>query len=148
APVAVIAALFNHGGTFVKKFRWEFLLLLLLLLLCLLPTAGVFRWSFRWLPFFHLVLALCAAEALHELAQDRHSIFARPGTIAFVLLAILAITLSIFHLGGKYAFPLTWIFLAIAAAWMAVEIFFGRDAALRRPGQRSALSLPQTWMPA
>ena len=35
-------------------------------LLCMTPTAGLFRWSFRWLPFFHLVLAICAAEALRQ----------------------------------------------------------------------------------
>jgi hypothetical protein len=130
APVAVIAALFNHGRAFVKKLRWEFLLLLLLLLLCLLPTAGVFRWSFRWLPFFHLVLALCAAEALRQIPRS-----ATAATTALVLVAFIAVTMSIFHLGGKYAFPLTWIFLALAAVWALSEFFMRND-------------LLRDWMPA
>ena len=32
----------------------------------MLPSANVFRWSFRWLPLLHLVLALVAAEALAQ----------------------------------------------------------------------------------
>jgi len=37
-----------------RKIRWELGLLLLVLAISMLPSAGVFRWSFRWLPFFHL----------------------------------------------------------------------------------------------
>ena len=48
----------------------------------MVPTAGVFRWSFRWLPLFHLVLALCTAEALTSFSQKQRR-FA-----AFLLLAI------------------------------------------------------------
>lgn len=127
APVAVIAALFNHGRAFFKKLRWEFLLLLLVLLLCLLPTAGVFRWSFRWLPFFHLVLALCAAEALRQI--PRSAPLRGAATTALVLVAAFAVAMSILHLGGKYAFPFTWIFLAIAAVW-AMSEFFVRNESL------------------
>jgi hypothetical protein len=130
APVAVMAALFNCGRAFIKQIGWELLLLLIVLLLCMLPTAGVFRWSFRWLPLFHLVLALCAAEALRHLGKDRPVLFARPGIVAFGLVAIAAITISIFHVGGDYAFPLTWIFLAIAAVW-ALSEFFVRNELLR-----------------
>ena len=54
----------------VRQIKWELILLLIVLLLCMTPTAGLFRWSFRWLPFFHLVLAICAAEAL-RLSQGR-----------------------------------------------------------------------------
>src|SRR4029453_11311632 len=54
----------------------------------LLPTAGVFRWSFRWLPLVHVVLALCAAESLRLF--DRSSVrFAGswlPATLTFVAL--------------------------------------------------------------
>ncbi|HEX6099038.1 MAG TPA: hypothetical protein VF432_22185 [Thermoanaerobaculia bacterium] len=44
----------------------ELILALLLLVLMLLPSAGPFRWSFRWLPLFHLVLAILGAIALEE----------------------------------------------------------------------------------
>ena len=65
APAALIAGLAWRGRQLVRQIKWELVLLLLVLLLCMIPTAGLFRWSFRWLPFFHLVLAICAAEALH-----------------------------------------------------------------------------------
>src|SRR5437899_2390455 len=66
SPIALIAGVINRGRPFLRKVRWELLLLFLVLLLSMLPSAGVFRWSFRWLPFFHLILALCAAEALQS----------------------------------------------------------------------------------
>ena len=144
APVAVIAALINRGRTFVRQVRWELLLLLLLLLLSMLPTAGVFRWSFRWLPFFHLVLAICAAEALIILRESNgaESSLRRPGStppattiFALALIGIIAIAMSILHVGGAHAFPLTWIFLVLAALWAFSE-FALRDSKLR------------DWMPA
>ncbi len=64
APAALIAGFLGRGRVLVRQIRWEVVLLLLVLLLCTIPTAGLFRWSFRWLPFFHLVLAICAAEVL------------------------------------------------------------------------------------
>ena len=64
APTALIAGLAWRGRVLVRQIKWELVLLLLVLLLSMIPTAGLFRWSFRWLPFFHLVLAICAAEAL------------------------------------------------------------------------------------
>jgi hypothetical protein len=122
APIAVVAALFNRGQTFVRKIRWELLLLLFVLLLAMLPSAGVFRWSFRWLPFFHLILALCAAEALRE-RESR-------GVIALLLVGVIAITMSILHTSGDYAFPLTWVLLTLVAIW-AVADFWLRDSELR-----------------
>lgn len=120
---ALIAALIGRGRTFIKQFKWEFALLFIVLAFAMLPTVGVFRWSFRWLPFFHLILALCAADALRDFVQDRPSFFARSGTIAFMLVALTTIAMSILNAGGRYAFPLTWLFLGIAALWAAVETF-------------------------
>jgi hypothetical protein len=96
----------------------------------MLPSAGVFRWSFRWLPFFHLILALCAAAALHHLGQGpRHwlwrEVIALPGVIAFVLVASTAITMSILHTDGPNAFALTWIFLGFSLLWAFSELFSG-----------------------
>ena len=48
-----------------RAVRWELGLLgRRVALLCVLPSPGVFRWSFRWLPLFHLVLALAGGRAL------------------------------------------------------------------------------------
>src|SRR6266705_2211938 len=103
APVALIVGFIWRGRTVARQIKWELLLLVLVLLLSMLPTAGLFRWSFRWLPFFHLVLAICAAEVLRL----------RPGSptpaAAFLALVVFIIALSILSTGGSYMLPLTWI---------------------------------------
>jgi hypothetical protein len=64
-PVAALGAalLFRPVGLF-RKLRWEILLLGVCVLIVTLPSIGQFRWSFRWLPLFHLVLALTGAAAV------------------------------------------------------------------------------------
>jgi len=148
---ALLAGLWTESSRLFRKLRWELGLLLLVSLLAMLPTAGVFRWSFRWLPFFHLILALCAAEALRHLTslERPRRFFPRPGLFAFVLVLLIAIIMAILRAGGSHAFPLTWILLGLAAIWALSE--FGRGAAPRRPGQPRKLSglfLPQERMAA
>ena len=140
APVALIAGLIGRGRALIRQIRWELLLLVLVLLLCMLPTAGVFRWSFRWLPFFHLILALCAAEALNNFTAEEAeraeipkrfsaaSALKPPGLIGFGLVALIAIAMSILRTNGECAFPLTWIFLALAALWALSELFVGNQS--------------------
>jgi len=139
--MALLAGLIGCGRELVRQIKWKLPLLLLVLLLAMLPTAGVFRWSFRWLPFFHLILGLCAAEALRSLqdslkpgSSDLASRFVRlasnPGALAFVFLVLTAVTMSILRVGDSYAFPLTWIFLGLAALWYFTDVFF-RNAKVR-----------------
>jgi hypothetical protein len=127
----LIGGLIGRGRELVKEMKWELSLLAVVLLLAVLPTAGVFRWSFRWLPFFHLVLAICAAEALQTLRGAGPSLrwprSTTPATTALVLVVLTAITMSIFRTGGSYAFPLTWIFLGLAGLWCFLEYFL-RDS--------------------
>ncbi len=127
APVALIVVFVRHARIFIRHAKWELLLLLLVLLLAMLPSAGLFRWSFRWLPFFHLVLAICAAQALQMLFRERSR---RPGppvpAATVLLLAVVTIAMSILGTNGHYAFPLTWIFLELAVMWVLLE-FFLRD---------------------
>jgi hypothetical protein len=96
APAAIVAGLVWRGRPLVRRIKWELILLFVVLALCMTPTAGLFRWSFRWLPFFHLILAICAAEAL----QARLPLIIAPMT------------------------------------------------ALRRPGHRGVMTLPQGWLPS
>ena len=70
-PVALLAGLFVLGRNLLRRIGWDLALLVIAMILCLLPTAGVFRWSFRWLPLVHVTLALCAAESLQLLGQSR-----------------------------------------------------------------------------
>src|SRR4051812_2268759 len=60
-PIALLGGLVLRGRVLIRRVAWDLGLLVIALVLCMLPTAGVFRWSFRWLPLVHLVLALCAA---------------------------------------------------------------------------------------
>src|SRR5882724_4642708 len=130
APAALIAGLIGRGRALVRQLRWEFLLLLLVLLLSMSPSPGMFRWSFRWLPFFHLILALCAAEALESgmgfqpMVTGKMPVPLRnPGLIALALVALTAIAMSVFHVEGRYGFPLTWIFLTLAAVWAIADFW-------------------------
>jgi hypothetical protein len=121
APLALITGFIWRGRTLIPRIRWELILLLVVLLLCMIPTAGLFRWSFRWLPFFHLILAICAAEALRSFQDSRRPGSATPATAALALVILTAIAISIFHTGGKYAFPLVWIFVGLGALWFLLE---------------------------
>jgi hypothetical protein len=116
APTALIAGFLWRGHTVVRQIKWELILLLLVLVLCMIPTAGLFRWSFRWLPFFHLVLAICAAEVLQTIPCP-----AVAATTAVGLVVLTAIAILIFCASGRYAFSLVWIFIALAAAWCFSE---------------------------
>ena len=122
APAALIAGFIWRGRMLIARLKWELILLLVVLLLSMLPTAGLFRWSFRWLPFFHLVLAICAAEILH--IRPGSPI---PATAALGLTVLTAIAILILHTAGSYAFPLTWIFLGLAAIWICLELLL-RDS--------------------
>jgi len=118
AAAALIGGFVWRGRTLVRKIKWELVLLVLVLLLSMIPTAGLFRWSFRWLPFFHLILAVCAAEVLQMTPRSTTT-----GIAALALVILTAIAMSILRTGGSYAFPLTWIFLGLATIWSLSEFF-------------------------
>ncbi len=126
-PVALLAGLLNGGRDFVRRIGWDLALLLCLLALSMLPSAGVFRWSFRWLPLIHLVLALGAAEALQLVPSVRR--FRRPGVIGLLLVTGTSLAMLAGGLGGPFAFPLTWIVLGISALWALAEFLPGADRA-------------------
>jgi hypothetical protein len=128
APAALIAGFLWRGRIVVSQIKWELVLLLVVLLLCMIPTAGLFRWSFRWLPFFHLVLAICAAEAL-QMAS-------RPPTMATTTLGLVvltAIAMFVLRATGSYAFPLTWVLLGLAGIWWLATVWL-RDSEFQKWG--------------
>jgi hypothetical protein len=130
APAVLIAGFIWRGRIVVRELKWELILLLLVLVLCMVPTAGLFRWSFRWLPFFHLVLAICAAEVLQT---NSRSAAAAASSLALVVLT--AIAMLMLGVGGAYVFPLTWILIGLAPVWSLLE-FLLHDSRFR------------PWMPA
>ena len=125
APTALIAGFLWRPRLIVRQLKWELLLLLIALLLAILPTAGLFRWSFRWLPFVHLVLAICAAEVFRL----------RPGlptaSAAMLILIVIVIAMSILQTTGPSTLSVTWVYLMIATLWIISE-FSARDFAFRQ----------------
>ena len=124
-PAALIAGLTWRARQLVRRIKWELILLVVVLVVCMTPTAGLFRWSFRWLPFFHLILAICAAEVLH---------MGLPSTIAamaaLTLVVLTGIAAFIFQTTGSYTLSLGWIFLGLAAVWFSWELL-GRRSKFR-----------------
>jgi hypothetical protein len=116
APAALVAALIWRPRLLVRQIKWELVLLLVVLLLCMTPTAGLFRWSFRWLPFFHLVLAICAAEALRLKPESP-----TPATAALGLIVLIGVGALIFQTSGSYALPLSWILIGLTVVWLCFE---------------------------
>jgi hypothetical protein len=126
AIAALLAGIVWRPRQLVRQIKWELVLLLLVLLLCMIPTAGLFRWSFRWLPFFHLVLAICVADVLQRGLPIRIAAFA-----ALTLVVVIGTAALMFHTGATYAFPLTWIFIALAAIWFCLQCSLGNSEVRR-----------------
>ena len=147
APAALLGGIFSRGRMLIKQVKWELALLLLVLLLSMLPMAGLFRWSFRWLPFFHLILAICAADSLRSFQSSRRLRSAMPAIAALSLVTLTALAISIFRAGGSYAFPLIWIFIGLAALWFLSE-FLLPDSGFRRcvPAMTTFCALLATYL--
>jgi hypothetical protein len=124
APAALIAGICSRARMVVRQIRWELVLLFLVLLLSMAPTAGFFRWSFRWLPFVHLILAICAAEVLRGFQHSRGLSPVTPAVACLGLVVSTAIVMLLLRAGGSFAFPLVWIFVGLSAVWISVEVFF------------------------
>lgn len=121
-PVALLAGLIAFARSLLRRIKWELGLLIVVVLLAMLPSAGVFRWSFRWLPFLHVVLALCAAEAFRLFAGSTTSRITRPGVVGFILLVFVVAVAWMAGANPGHAFPFVWITLGIAAIWALFEI--------------------------
>jgi len=117
APAALIAGFIWRPRMLARRMKWELVLLLLVLLLAMIPTAGVFRWSFRWLPLFDLVLALCASEVLNVRPNSP------TGSTTVLALIVVTIPMSIFGVGGNYGPAVTWVYFQIAVIWALCELF-------------------------
>jgi hypothetical protein len=108
-PLAALAA--GARRDFVRRHLPELVLLAMLFVLMLLPSAGPFRWSFRWLPLFHLLLALLGAVALPR----------RAGKFALALIALTALAALAFDREPQATLLHAAIVGALCVVWLFVE---------------------------
>ncbi|MEP6936824.1 MAG: hypothetical protein ABI871_02030 [Chthoniobacterales bacterium] len=130
-PAALLAGLIV-GRRLLRQMRWDLALLGLVLIISMLPSANVFRWSFRWLPLIHLTLALCAAQALRYFdvrpARDRAllKLLFSPGGAAVVLVGLTAGAMYVERASWPSEWdshwPLTVGTLLLACAWATTEL--------------------------
>jgi hypothetical protein len=135
-PVALLAGLFKQRFSLVRRIKWELALLVFLLIISMLPSANLFRWSFRWLPLIHLVLALCAAESLQALELSSREFFSRAANWALVIIALALAAMLLLQTGGRFAWPFVLVLFGLAILWAIVD---------RLPPNFRAF---QEWMPA
>jgi hypothetical protein len=108
-PVAALAA--GARRDFVRRHLPECILLTGLLVLMLLPSAGPFRWSFRWLPLFHLVLAILGAVALEK----------RAARFALILVVLTAVSALAFDREPQATLLHAAIVAALCVIWLFVD---------------------------
>ena len=131
APIVlVIWILATRFRVFVRRCGWELALLLLVLTISMLPSANLFRWSFRWLPFFHVILALCAAEALRDLdfVARGNSVFrtltARPSVVSLMCVAAVAALMYALNAAGYFSGAFVAAIVTLCVAWIVIEKLF------------------------
>ncbi|MBA2586643.1 MAG: hypothetical protein H0U99_09185, partial [Chthoniobacterales bacterium] len=133
APVILLHAFLARGRSLLRHLRWEFALLAIVILLSTLPTTNVFRWSFRWLPFVHLVLVISAAESVRYIAAERKigSGYQSIGSVGFLAAIAGAIAMLLVGAGGVYLWPLTAMMIGLGAIWFAVDCLLQGDSVFR-----------------
>ncbi|MDQ6859958.1 MAG: hypothetical protein M3032_02205, partial [Verrucomicrobiota bacterium] len=122
APAALLYGMISSGRAFVRRIRWELGLLAVVVVISMLPSASVFRWSFRWLPLIHLSLALCAAEALKDARRRK---WWTPARVAIALVVAVAVAMWLSNAAGPVGLKLSIVYLAIALGWAAAEFLPG-----------------------
>lgn len=88
-PIVILLAAWRRADRrCFQGLRWELWLCIITLALAILPSMSVFRWSFRWLPFFALALALTSGHVLARLRALNHFSSPSQGNTTFGPLAI------------------------------------------------------------
>ena len=124
--ILLAAVALRGGGAVFAKTGWELGLLAVVLVVCMMPSAGMFRFSFRSLALFHLVLALAAAEAFRVWSANRAG---RAGwgfaNVAGGAVGAIAVTWAAAATFGyrapEYGPPLALIFAMLAVVWWFAE---------------------------
>ncbi len=126
-PVVLAAGLIGCGRKLVRRIKWELLLLGLVLVFSMMPSTSVFRWSFRWLPLFHLLLAMCAAEAMRLLDYEEvkgpvlKTLLSRPSILALVVANIVTPIYFATHAPGFKATLFVSFTFVLSAVWFFAD---------------------------
>ena len=135
--VILLVAAFSLRTRFLRAHAWLLSLLACTLVVCMLPGAGIFRFSFRWLPLVHLTLALLAGTALEQWLAIRQParIWGRDNLGTWALAIVVTTVLVMVFTGQSTstdttALPLA--FVCIAAMWWALDGALHKHAVLRR----------------
>ncbi len=122
-PVILLFAFSVRARALILRLRWELAFLVVLLALALLPTTGMFRWSFRWLPLLEIVLALCAAEAIQLLAERREARWWNAGSCGAFLLLALGVAMWLADSAGPNGWRLFAATFVLALVWAFAHAF-------------------------
>ncbi len=137
-PVAaLVAAIIFRPVELLRKLRWDLILLGVCILIVSLPSVGQFRWSYRWLPLFHLVLALTSAAAL------QNGIASRAPLCGVGLVGVTWAGATLFA-GTQNVTLALWLF-GVAVAWPVAERFLPRTLGQWIPAAVVTLSLGATF---
>ncbi|HSH37515.1 MAG TPA: hypothetical protein VK993_01910 [Chthoniobacterales bacterium] len=136
AVVLLVAAIMLRRR-FLTANAWMFGLLAFALLVCMLPGAGIFRFSFRWLPLVHLVFALVAGSALEQWLAERRGtrVWGRDNLGACALVLVVVVVLAMLVAGQSTSVDTTALplaLLAIAGLWWALDGLSQRRPAVRQ----------------
>ena len=126
-PLAGLVAVLGMDRLRFYRQRWPELILVLVLLLAIsLPSAGAFRWPFRWLPLLHLALALLGLHGLELVLRERK------GAGALTTAAVLGAALLVAVVADRDLRPtliLAGVLLVLCGIWSALALRHVRPGA-------------------
>ena len=122
--VGFIAALILGRRDFVRKIKRELALLAFVTLLAMLPSVPPFRFSYRWLPLWHLVLLMIGLQGLDWLRAHRgesNTLRTNPGAWAAGIAVVAWILCSIFDQAWSLTRSYSSVIFLLAIVWSGIE---------------------------
>jgi hypothetical protein len=153
--IAIVAVCLRKPLEFLKTFIWEIVLISVCLVLTTSTAIGNFRYGFRWLPLFHIVIGLVSAQCLNILYSNNEpsgktgwlSRFRRMPESLLVLLSVVSIAATVlialywhpglvghkfYKLFGPGVIWLGYVSSGVVLAWLVVSIICYSKAPLRK----------------
>lgn len=134
-PLLLVAGAMSRA--FLRRHLPELLLIAAVIGLLLIPSAGPFRWSFRWLPLLHLALAVIGAAAWEE--GRRRAPLAGLGLLLAACVAAFAIGVDV---------PATLLHASLAASLCLGWFLLERKGREVDPDPPSGMNQRARWVPA